>query len=59
MEQVDSCVGFNVALVHVSGPHQKFGLEEDGQDQDVHPDLGRLRQGSYVSFIRLIEDKQH
>ena len=56
-----ACVGFNVALVHVSGPHQKLGLEEDGQDldQDVHPDIGRLRQGSYVTFIRLIEDKQH
>ncbi len=46
VEQVDGGVSVNVVLVHVhvAGPHQEHGLEEDGQDldQDVHLNLGGL-----------------
>lgn len=46
VEQVDGGVSVNVVLVHVhvAGPHQELGLEEDGQDldQDVHLNLSRF-----------------
>ena len=48
--QVHGGVSVNVVLVHVhvAGPHQEHGLEEDGQDldQDVQLNLGGLASHS-------------